>query len=583
MVLGKSRSPSASIAKQALQKRALKLALKNKQAKAEQAFRKSGGYGKKSISINQIPIGGIKNSPAYKKLLTRVELVNGQPPKPEDRDGAPIKGGFALKKYPPNVIVDGTRAFWLPDDWAQVMKNTGPGGVYHGWMSPEGKFFYHRCRYPTAIEETLGRRLTVMDGINGLVRAVQKVVPPGADKKFLSSCLTARERKHVAPKSEFHFGVVSARRATIESGQIDILTVEAHFKQVGIKPVWYVDKDSLPAYQKLGLDAKVGGKLCPARNMILDDAKKMGKVAVEVSDDIGKWLYYDCAKQDFSGETSMASRNKALLGTKKHSVSPLAAAQFILAKMRADPARPHLGGIFPTANAAMTLGSAEIGRHHFILGDFFVAEPASKCRFDETMTLKEDYDYTCSHIKAHGSVLRCNRMLLQVKHATNEGGAVSVRDSAGKKERENIAILQKKWPGVFRMNNNRAQKGAEVVMNWKRHWNPDAPAEERPAKGVKKPTNLKVKKAHLKGKARISASTRKFPSNAIVKYMKYEGTSSVSYINKRCEGFHNMKVSDCLGTQYKDASGNTRSYNIQDLAYDIKGGRLSVTRRLRRP
>jgi len=62
-----------------------------------------------------------------------------------------------------------------------------------------------------------------------------------------------------------------------------------------------------------------------------------------------------------------------LLGTKKHSVSPLAAAQFLLAKMRADPEKPHLGGVFPTANAAMTLGTAEFGKLHFILGDFFVA------------------------------------------------------------------------------------------------------------------------------------------------------------------------------------------------------------------
>merc|ERR1719359_2406333 len=134
--------------------------------------------------------------------------------------------------------------------------------------------------------------------------------------------------------------------------------------------------------------------------------------------------------------------------------------------MRSDPDKPKLGGIFPTNNAAMTLGCSEFGKNNFILGDFFVAEPSSKCRFDLSMTLKEDYDYTCSHLKEHGSVLRCNRLFLQVKHATNAGGAVEARDKKGDKERQNIAILQKKWPGVFRINSRR--KGAansEVCLN----------------------------------------------------------------------------------------------------------------------
>merc|ERR1719215_2290519 len=157
--------------------------------------------------------------------------------------------------------------------------------------------------------------------------------------------------------------------------------------------------------------------------------------------------------------------------------------------MRADEQKPKLAGVFPTANAAMTLGAEEFGRHHFILGDFFVAEPSSKCRFDNSitlfwvtffvaepsskcrfdnsMTLKEDYDYTCAHIHAHGSVLRFNRMFLQVKHASNAGGAVEERLKAkkGVKERENIAILQRKLPGVFRMNKNRKDSDSEVVMN----------------------------------------------------------------------------------------------------------------------
>ena len=29
-------------------------------------------------------------------------------------------GGFPTSKYPPNVLVDGIRAYWVPDEWAQA-------------------------------------------------------------------------------------------------------------------------------------------------------------------------------------------------------------------------------------------------------------------------------------------------------------------------------------------------------------------------------------------------------------------------------------------------------------------------------
>merc|ERR1719326_2465550 len=150
----------------------------------------------------------------------------------------------------------------------------------------------------------------------------------------------------------------------------------------------------------------------------------------------------------------MDKANAALRGCPRHMMSPLACAQFLLAKMRSDPKKPQLGGVFPTANGAMTMGTQEYSFYNFILGDFFVVDN-SPCRFDNTMTLKEDYDFTCSHIKQHGCVLRCNRMFLSVKHSVNAGGAVAARDQQGVKEKANIAILQSKWPGVFRINTRR--------------------------------------------------------------------------------------------------------------------------------
>jgi len=67
------------------------------------------------------------------------------------------------------------------------------------------------------------------------------------------------------------------------------------FTDAGVKPIWYVDFQSLEDYKKLGLDAIDGGKLIPARNKALDDAQAASKVCVQCSDDISNWQFLNGA------------------------------------------------------------------------------------------------------------------------------------------------------------------------------------------------------------------------------------------------------------------------------------------------
>lgn len=584
-----SRAPSAAIAAARRNLKVKKQAVKDKAAAVEAKHRASGGYGKSTVSPWEVPKGGIKNSPAYKKVVARCGCLGSAPPAPKDRAGAPLKGGFPVEKWPPNVLVDGMRVCWLPDDWGQAVKNTGPGGVYMGWMSPEGKFFYHRKGYPTAMEEVLGRKLTALDGINGVLRTVKQRVPKGVDEKFLRDRLTPEEKKHVLPASKFHFAVISARRASSDEGQHGIMMVEGQFQAAGVKPTWYVDADSLKDYKALGLDAVVGGKLTPARNMALNVAKKKNKICVQVSDDISKWEYFDVEKQNFKGEIGFEKMNAAVHGARRICISPLAAAQWILAKMRSHPQKPHLGGVFPTLNASMSLGQEEYSTHHFILGDFFVAEPASSCRFDNNMTLKEDYDYTCSHIKAHGAILRCNRMFAHARHATNAGGAVATRDATGAKERENIAILQKKWPGVFYLNGRRKD---EVVMKWKKADKGQDKASKKLSARTGAASSSVVKKTKKAGPfarraAAAGAAARErvqqqagaeYPLTARLRHVA-EKVAKVPYINKRCAGMDGMTIEQCLRTVFKAANGKSKNYGFSDLKYDLGAGRLQVLKK----
>ena len=68
-------------------------------------------------------------------------------------------------------------------------------------------------------------------------------------------------------------------------------------------------------------------------------------------------------------------------------------------------------------------------------------------RFNENLSLKEDYDYTVQHIKEYGGVVRCFQILAQWKHYTNEGGAVAYRTD--EEDKRNIILLRELHPGWF--------------------------------------------------------------------------------------------------------------------------------------
>ena len=74
-------------------------------------------------------------------------------------------------------------------------------------------------------------------------------------------------------------------------------------------------------------------------------------------------------------------------------------------------------------------------------------------RFDTTMTLKEDYDYTLQHLAKYGNVFRYQKYLFEFEHYTNKGGAVQYRST--KEEHKNIRILIGKWGEKIRLNPKR--------------------------------------------------------------------------------------------------------------------------------
>ena len=98
----------------------------------------------------------------------------------------------------------------------------------------------------------------------------------------------------------------------------------------------------------------------------------------------------------------------------------------------------HSKNRYCTKNVPQGVNCPPVSTNLFVIGDFMVIDPQSKPRFDEKMSLKEDYDFTAAHLKEYGVVARSNRVFCLAKHYVNSGGAVA--DRTGAREQYHIAV-----------------------------------------------------------------------------------------------------------------------------------------------
>jgi len=558
--------------------------------------------GRKDIEFSDAP-------ESHTKLLRKVPIT--------ERAGYPVKrakGSVDPAKWRTNegkeVHVDFTRHAWLPDEWGQGVKITNrtahsrgkSGGTYTVIVSPDGKIFYHR----KDAEAYDGKAFSLKRGFNGQVRraklqAAEAVQLARSQIKEISSStsdigtdsdeslfklLTPAEPKCIAKPSQFHFCIVSARRATKVEGIRDIFMVQSQLLDAGVTPTWYVDAESLKDYRALGLKAVVGGKLTPSRNKALKDANRMGKACVQLSDDISAWEYRHGKRA--TSKTDDAC-NAAHAAAKRYVVSPVAAAQFICAKMRGctEEKKPKLGGVYMLGSCARVFAGEEFTYQNFILGDFFVVDKGSNTRFDENMSLKEDYDFSCAHIRDHGAILRCNRMTLNVKHYSNHGGACTNRDKKGEQEQRNIAILKSKWPRAFFKHPKRKN---EVVMRWPADDDAEGKYHKdklsKPESGQKAKTTA-VKKSQLKEKKPAQTALEGHVKKAVAKggfprqtsVLQYSKKDAVEHVVTRCKKISGRRVEQVLGKmKWETSNGEEKTYGIADLRYDLKCGYLVARR-----
>ena len=205
------------------------------------------------------------------------------------------------------------------------------------------------------------------------------------------------------PLADFFFCVISAGRPG------NVIKVESALE--GCDVTWIVATGDKQAYAAGGASKVIeGGKLCASRNKGLELARKLKKPCVQLSDDLKK-ISFVSSKEDRNradGRVYQSEANRRARAAVIEVVSPGAAAQYIDVQSKATSSK--LGGTYPCGNAGQGCSMGIVAAEHFVVGDFFVSQPESTITFDEELTLKEDYDFTCQHIHAFGRVARCNRL-----------------------------------------------------------------------------------------------------------------------------------------------------------------------------
>lgn len=79
----------------------------------------------------------------------------------------------------------------------------------------------------------------------------------------------------------------------------------------------------------------------------------------------------------------------------------------------------------------------------YIGSPFMVFLKGNNCWFDETFSLKEDYDMTIQQLNKNRKVLRINKFYYDVKQSKQVGGCSSYRNFV--EEEKQVRLLQKKW------------------------------------------------------------------------------------------------------------------------------------------
>lgn len=228
----------------------------------------------------------------------------------------------------------------------------------------------------------------------------------------------------------------------------NVATTEATW--AGLPITWVVPAHEEREYRATGARRVIAVATVPdtvplstQRNAALNDAFAHGATCVQTDDDARRLMRW--------------ADGKAAPATPAHYL-----AQFDAALREVPAAR--LTGCAPSPNAFYSIG--KVKTRHWVMGQLFAVAPSSP-RFDPTLPIREDYDYTCQHLTTYGAVARHDGLLPRYTHWTNRGGCQAYR-SPDLDMRVNARLVDR-WPHLLHSHPTRA---GELVLKAARDWQP---------------------------------------------------------------------------------------------------------------
>jgi hypothetical protein len=214
----------------------------------------------------------------------------------------------------------------------------------------------------------------------------------------------------------------------ISAGRYDKLNFTSEQKS---KYIFCVKQGEKHLYQKHGCkNVFETGTLMQSRNAALDMAFNENKICVQLSDDLKK-----------------VTTNKNFSEKKQVDID-FAINKLVNVFQKVDGV--YLMGIPPTSNDFFA--KSLISKNTFCIGDMLFVKP-NDLRFDTSLTLKEDYDYTLQHLSKYQNCFRYQKYLFESEHYKNKGGAVDYRTE--QEEQKNIKILFAKCGNKIKLNPKR--------------------------------------------------------------------------------------------------------------------------------
>ena len=193
-------------------------------------------------------------------------------------------------------------------------------------------------------------------------------------------------------------------------------------------------KRNYPEADIISCPEGVQGNVSRVRNYILDEEFKRGMdVVLIIDDDFTCLRRFDyVASENWGYEPHIITADEFLTVIEKYSII-------------AKDFGAKLWGVNCNCDPMAYRHNTPFSTRSVVLGPFGCFLKGNRCRYDEALPLKEDYDMSIQQLNMERVVLRVNAYHYLCKQSEQKGGCATYRNR--QREEEQLEALRRKWGG----------------------------------------------------------------------------------------------------------------------------------------